>query len=47
MKAIYINYRGQFIPIKLRTFYEKRRIIFKYVASYMHKKMALQNEDSI
>lgn len=37
MKAIRANERGKFILIKLREFYDKKRIIIKYVTSYLHE----------
>lgn len=38
MKAFYTDDGRKFIFIKLKTFYEKRFITFKYVAPYMHEK---------
>ena len=41
MKAYCADVAGEFISIKLRTFCEKRGIIFKYIALYIHKENGL------
>lgn len=37
MKALQVDGGGEFILVKLCTFYEKHGIAIKYVAPYMHK----------
>ena len=38
MKTFYINNKKKFIFIKLKIFYKKRSIIFKYAILYIYKK---------
>ena len=37
IKALHVDSGGEFISIKIRTFYKKRDIISKYLTPYMHK----------
>lgn len=44
MKILRADGRGEFILHKLRTFCEKRRILIKYVAPYMHEENGLAEQ---
>lgn len=37
MKTLYVNGRGEFISIKLKTFYNEKNINLKYIIPYIYK----------
>ena len=41
MKALWADGEGEFISIKLREFYDKKRIVIKYAIPYLHKENGL------
>lgn len=41
MKVLQVDGSGEFISTKLRLFYEKRGIVIKYTAPYIHKENKL------
>lgn len=45
MKKLFINEEREFISIKLKGFYNKKRISLKYMALYIHDKNNLVEKD--